>query len=254
MLLLGTKKIYACHLAMFAMPEHCYQAILEIELNSTDMETYLNTRNENPGKPLIVMNQKSMLLRDIVSSNNNNNTPFPAFVSFANENGDPVGQPIIESTAVTIKKSLVFRELNPAGDNYPEHLSYYLYGADSEFHLSHMLTKAPNFQQELDISLNNVTLEGGGKTIQDIMNRPDSGISIITFPDLEEKNKQPILNGPLDKSDYAVRINNDNPGEAITGKISIRNKFWINNGPLNHGFTGHTHMGHTEGQHTHSRI
>jgi hypothetical protein len=47
------------------------------------------------------MNQKSMLLKDIVGSGN---APFPAFVSFANENSDPVGQPIIESTVVKVKK------------------------------------------------------------------------------------------------------------------------------------------------------
>lgn len=247
MLLLGTEKIYACHLPMFAMPKHRYQAILEIELNGTDIETYLNTRNENPSKPLIVMNRKPMLLKDIVSPSNNR---LQAFISFANENGDPIGEPIIESTAVTIKKPLLFKELNPTGDNYPENLSYYLYGTDSEFHLSHILTKAPNFQQELDISLHDVTLTGN-KTMRDIMNGSDSGPTIVSIPNLEERNKQPILNDPLDKSEYTIRINNDDDTSgAITGKISILNKFWINNGPLNEGFTDHMHGDHADVHHT----
>lgn len=250
MLLLGTKKIYACHLPMFAHKEHCYQAILEIELNSTDMEVYLNTRNENPSKPLIVMNQEPMLLKDIVNPRNNNS--LHAFISFANENGDPVGEPVIESAEATVKKPLLFKELNPTGDNYPENLSYYLFGTDMEFHLSHVLTKAPNFQQELDISLDDTTL-AGDKTLQDIIKGSESGPTIVSFLNVEEKNKQPILNDPLDKPEYTIRIDSDDSTSAITIKISIQNKFWINNGPLNQGFTDHIHTDHTDVHHTHTK-
>jgi hypothetical protein len=143
----------------------------------------------------------------------------------------------------------LFKELDPTGDDYPENLTYYLFGTDSDFHLSHVLTIAPNFQQELDISLHNLKLTGD-KTIHDILNGSDSGPTIVSIPDLEEKNNQPILQDPLDKSDYTISIDSDDTNGASTGKISILNKFWINNGPLNQGFTGHNHGDHTDVQHT----
>jgi hypothetical protein len=85
------------------------------------------------------------------------------------------------------------------------------------------------------------------------VNGSGSGITVISIPELEEKNKQPILDDPLDKSDFAISINKDNTGDAINGKISILNKFWINNGALNQGFTGYTNMGQAGGQHTHTK-
>jgi hypothetical protein len=242
MLLLGTNKVYASHLAMFAMPEHGYQAILELELDSKDKETYLNTKRENPSKPLIIMNRGGMLLKDIVNSGNEG---FDARMSFADDDGNPV-KTIIESVKVPVKKSLLFTRLNPTGDNYPEFLSYYLYGINPEFHLSHVLTKAPNFQQEMDVSLHDVDFSGNrNKTVEDIMNGVSSGLLTVSIPDLEERNKQHIKQDPLDKSEYTIKIpgipTRTSHGDS-TGKISITNKFWINNISLNQGFADHMHM------------
>jgi hypothetical protein len=239
MLLLGTNKVYASHLAMFAMPQHRYQAILELELDSNGKERYLNTKREDPSKPLIIMNRKAMLLKDVVNSGN---VPFDGRISLADDDGNPV-KTVIESTAVTVTKSLLFRQLNPTGDNYPENLSYYLYGIHPEFHLSHVITKAPNFQQEMDASLHDVDFKGN-KTVEDIMNGVSSGPITVSIPDLEEGNKQHIKQDPLDKSEYTISI----PGDRIrtslgdsTAKISIINKFWINNMSLNQGFADHMH-------------
>jgi hypothetical protein len=46
----------------------------------------------------------------------------------------------------------LFESLNPNAE-YPEILTSYLYGSGPEFHLSHLLSRAPNFQQELDVTL-----------------------------------------------------------------------------------------------------
>ena len=60
LLILGTQNLFACHLPMFFMTNHCYQAILEIEFDDRDEETYLKIKNENPNKPLIIQNDEKM--------------------------------------------------------------------------------------------------------------------------------------------------------------------------------------------------
>jgi hypothetical protein len=105
-------------------------------------------------------------------------------------------------------------------------LTYYLYGTNSEFHLSHLLSKAPNFEQELD-----VTLSGD---ISEKIKELDSEIIKVSIPSLNERSKQPISIDPLTKSEYTIRMDDvDNEAVEVSGKIKIINKFWINNGPLN---------------------
>jgi hypothetical protein len=201
---------------MFFMPDHSFQVILEVELDNNSNITYIKTRKENPDKPLIIMNNKSMLLRELVNSGS-----FDAKICFANEDGDQEGSPIIKSTTVTVKKKLLFESLNP-NTEYPEILTYYLYGSGQEFHLSHVLSRAPNFQQELD-----VTLSGD---IIDKINELDSEILKISFPSLKERTNQPITIDPLTGPEFTIGMDNR---PEMSGKIKIINKFWINNNPLN---------------------
>ena len=216
MLIMGTENLFCCHLPMFFMPQHSYQTILEIALDDTDMKTFRKIRNENPTKPLIILNSEKMLLQDIVHS-----TSYSADAFFAAESGDPVpgSEPFLESRPVAVRRILLFERLNPNTSEYPENLSYYVYGTGSEFHLSHILTKAPNFQQELDVTLS-----------QNMANKINSISSKIkvTFPSLEERTSQHITVDPLTQSEYNIKVD-----DGTTDKIVIRNKFWINNGPLN---------------------
>jgi hypothetical protein len=219
-LIMGSEKLFSCHLPMFFMPNHSFQVILEIELGGNDIETYHKTRKENPGKPLIIMNNTKMLLEDLVNSGS-----YKAAGYFANENGDPIGNPFIESTTVTVKRKLLFESLNPNAE-YPEKLTYYLYGTNSEFHLSHLLSKAPNFEQELDVTLSS--------NISDKIKELDTEIVKISIPSLNERSNQPITIDPLTQSEYIIRIDDvDDKAADTSGKIEIINKFWINNGSLN---------------------
>jgi len=218
-LVMGNENLFASHLPMFFTPEHAYQAILNFEFPSNDMQTYHQTKKENPGKPLIILNKNSMILKDMVNS-----TSFLAKAHFANDNGDPIGQPFIKTTTVTVKKSLLFEQLNP-NQEYPEKLTYYLYGTNLEFHLSHMLTKAPNFEQDLDVALSG--------DILDKINNSNVAIVKVSFPSLNEKSAQPITKDPLIQPEYSIIME-----DGTNGNISIKNKFWINNEPLNMDMPG----------------
>jgi hypothetical protein len=214
-LMMGTEKLFLCHLPMFFSPPHSFQAILEASLPTNDKETYIATKSQNPGKALIIMNQKPASLKDITNSRS-----FLADAFSATDSGDPHGDPFIKSVTVAVDKPVVFEQLNAAKSDYPEKLTYYLFGKNSNFHLSHLLTKAPNFEQELDVT---VSGEISNKT-----KGLDSEVTKISIDSLNEKNMQPIDKDPLTESEYKIIMD-----DGTTGKVSILNKFWINNGPLN---------------------
>jgi hypothetical protein len=97
-------------------------------------------------------------------------------IHFANENGDPDGGPILQ-TKVNIKKILLFKKLNENSPDYPGHLEYYLFGTNSHCYLSHLLSKAPNFEQELGVSISGTLLDTN-----------ESHLMKISIPSVEEKN------------------------------------------------------------------
>jgi len=152
-----------------------------------------------------------MSLEELVNSNS-----FLGEVFFANENGDPVGD-TLGSTKVTIKKKLLFEQLFKNSPDYPENLEYYVFGTNTDWHLSHYISKAPNFEQELDISI-----LGTGEVME-------NEITKISFPSEKEKSRQQITSDPLPKNKYTVTMQNSKEFE-----ISIVNRFWINNVMLNH--------------------
>lgn len=209
-LMLGMKNLYLCHLPMYFMPAHTFQSILESEIEDSVWDNYLKIKRENPSKPLIILNDKPMSLEGLVNSNS-----FFGRIFFANEHGDPVGD-TLGSTKVIIKKKLLFEQLFEDSPNYPENLEYYLFGTNTDWHLSHFLSKTPNFEQELDISIS-----GTDEAME-------NGITKISFPSEKEKSRQPITNDPLTKNEYTVTMQNGKEFE-----ISIVNRFWINNEPLN---------------------
>ena len=108
--------------------------------------------------------------------------------------------------------------MNKNTPTYPKNLEYYLFGADSDWHLSHYLSKAPNFEQELDISMS-------GNLSDKIK---ESKIIKISISSVKEKSRQHITHDPLTKNDYTITTEN---GDKFP--ISISNRFWINNIPLN---------------------
>jgi hypothetical protein len=206
-------------------PAHSFQIILEAGIEESEMEKYLTEKKKDPSRPIIVLNTSEMTLEQLANSSS-----FFGRICFAGESGDPIDKSSISQTNVKVNKILLFNELNKNSPDYPEHLEYYLFGTNSDWHLSHLLTKAPNFEQELDISISG-----------NLSDNKDSEIFKISIPTEAERSKQPMYNirenkfitVPLARDDY----------EIVTEKtdkfqISIINRFWINNSMLNPEFWG----------------
>lgn len=212
-LMLGTKNLYLCHLPMYGMAPHLFQTILEAEIETPLMQKYLGLKKEDASRPIIVLNDTEMTLEELANSES-----FFGNMWFSNVNGDPIGK-LLGQTTVKVKKLLLFNQLNINSPNYPEHLEYYLFGTNSDWHLSHLLTKAPNFEQELDISISGIQPDN-----------KDSEIFKISILSEDEKSKQHIKKDPLTKRDYEIVTKDEQKFQ-----ISITNRFWINNIMLNKG-------------------
>jgi len=225
-LMLGTKNLYLCHLPMYSMAAHSFQTILEAKIEASEMKKYLKVRNKNPSKPIVVFNTLPKRTLEELSIHSKS---FVGEISFGLENGDPdPNEELISKTDVKVTKKLLFNPLNINSHDYPEHLGYYLFGTNADWHLSHLLTKAPNFEQELDISISG--------------RQPDnkeSEIFKVSIPSVDERSKQPINKGvdenenaiiedPLTRSDYEIVTEKGNKFQ-----VSIENKFMINNSMLN---------------------
>ena len=68
---------------------------------------------------------------------------------------------------------------------------------NSNWHLSHSLSKAPNFGQELDISLSG-----------NLSDKKESEIIKISIPSEKEKSRQHIIHNPLTQNDYNIETEN----------------------------------------------
>ena len=103
-LMLGTNSLYLSHLPMYNVPAHSYQTILEAEIDGSQMKDYLKIKKENPAKPIIISNIEPIPLEKLVNSSS-----FVGQITFANEDGDPIGEPLISpEITVDIKKILLF--------------------------------------------------------------------------------------------------------------------------------------------------
>lgn len=211
--IMGKKDLFLCHLPMFYAINHQYQLILQAELGSEDKSIYIKTRNENPDNVIIIGNHNPMLLKDVANSKS-----FLAegYIGMPNSNSQPFFNP-----EVIVKEITLFEHINPLGDvEYPEHYTYYLYGKNLDFHISHLISRFPNFQHEIDVTLS--------QNLYDMMTNTKSKVTKITFPALFEKDNQPIEKNPLKNLKYDIEWDNHN-----TGSIKIEKYAWFDSEMLN---------------------
>jgi hypothetical protein len=146
----GLETIFLDHLAMFSMQDHMYQAILEVSLPPYAMSAYLADRSANPGEVYILGNSQF----DLITMPQIQTGQIVAFVSdvFRGVPHDPNTEtPLIHNVTVTIERVVYFRHFDYV-DAFPPLLTYVLYGAGAEAHLSHRMTREPDFQQCADLA------------------------------------------------------------------------------------------------------
>jgi hypothetical protein len=194
---LGTKTLFLCHLTMYGpdseMEPHMYQVILEAALPDWAEETYRSHRHRHPKETYFLGNSPRDLLT-MPELNSRARTWFMAdiFRGIPQQNEYTAwpwkGQKAaIANVRAEIKRIVHYRLFAP-NTNYPETLTYLLFGAGDEAHMTNWQTKEPDFDHVL--SLNTVPEWAAERELEagividfsDIPRKPASGKVHCTNP------------------------------------------------------------------------
>ena len=185
----GMHTLFLCHMTCFHEKDHMYQVILQVHLPDYAMEQYVSDREEHPGEVYMLCNGKHFLMTlpqihngQLISWIGDIYRGMPAL---------PITvPPLIGNVRVNIERVVLFRHID-FNMEYPKSLTYIVFGSGSEAHMSHYLTKAPDFDQVLDLTevppwLPPGQLEGGANiNIPSLPHRPPYTSNPLTAPTYE---------------------------------------------------------------------
>ncbi|UNZ21178.1 hypothetical protein [Streptomyces sp. 891-h] len=218
-LLIGKKKIFSYHLALYNVEAHAFQAIVTLSLADAVREAYLADLEKNKDKrvfyslfspdnfPLTDLKRgktfKVQLERVIVKPDGSRE-----FQKMLN------GQPTEASCSPEDVR--YFRKLG--GLKYPAHLTYLLFGEDDEVHIAHQLAKKPNWDEVITLA------EPRGIDPSFLSKVPDITVEAIEDP------HGVVTESPLKKGQrYEAKIN----GVGTSIKFRAGRQGWWNHTSLN---------------------
>jgi hypothetical protein len=166
MLVFGEKKIYASHLPMFDSVNedkteftapHRYQVILDVSFlkGAQNLQSvYTEDRHKNANAKFYTLNPETFVLPrlGLGSPQSPLLSGFKAKVFRGHlERG---GQAVrgLDGVEVKVNRIVHFRKFNPHASELP-HLKYLLFGSAHELFLAHYVTKPPDFDQILSVTL-----------------------------------------------------------------------------------------------------
>lgn len=153
----GAETLYLSHLAMFRHSVHAYQVIMEAALTRHDglpSQDYREDRKRNPDQRLYSLAPEEFVLPDILPDGG---AP-PRLTSFTGSlfrgHFEKGGTQIASDLVVEIGNVIHGRRLDV---NAPalQHLEYIVFGTGDEVYLAHLLTRPPDFDQVIEVKVNN---------------------------------------------------------------------------------------------------
>jgi len=223
MFMVGINVLFLTHMPMLTMEEHMYQVILRASLPPDVAAQYRTLRLKNPAKPYNLQNVQSdqftlpqLKTREVASfkatiydgySNQGDGTPGPALF---NSEKDPI--------AVVVDEVIYFRHFDFAFA-YPELMTYILYGFGGEAHLSHYISRDPDFQHVLTLPAPPPWLSA---------TQLQAGV-YVNFIDLKHS-KLPCSN-PLTKPVYKVQFQG-RPDTKLALQVGSGATIWFSTGNL----------------------
>jgi hypothetical protein len=205
----GMQTLFLCHLPMFFMENHCYQVILEASLPDYAMQKYVSDRKSHPNEVYILGDVETDLMT-LPQIKTGEVTSFIGDLFRGMPEDHNKDTPLIHNIRVKIERVVYFRHFDFNVD-YPHSLTYVLFGAGTEAHLHHVLTKEPDFNHVLDLA-----------EIPSWLPPQQLAAGVhINFPSLP--NHPPYCSNPLTKSSYQVQYQ----GQAPLYPIKLGTSYWF---------------------------
>lgn len=157
MVVLGMGTVFLSHLPMF-MPVHGYQVILQADFvgrDSRPQDDYVNDRKTHSDQKLYTLAPRPFVLPDILPQGDRP----PRLASFSGdvfrghfERPPTKPEKIAQDVVVNVDKIVHGRKFNVDAPP-PSHLEYILFGAGDELFLAHLISRPPDFDQLIQVTL-----------------------------------------------------------------------------------------------------
>lgn len=251
MVLVGEERAYLYHLPMFHSP-HDYQAVFEVSLTSDHADVlpvYRRDRIDNPPggpsrpdansrmygfAPTIDANDGNPLtdlfiLSDLVTpSDPHDPTSPPIRESFMGtifrghfedfHQHEKEGPAILPDVVARVLRPVLFRKFDPHAPR-PSRLEYFLFGGAGEFFLAHAISRAPDFDQILQVELEDAALDDLGLR----------GALRVTVPDHADAAKDRLVPG------VSVAAQVEIEGEQRATTLRVRTQHYFETDDLESG-------------------
>jgi hypothetical protein len=154
--MLGEKTLFLGHLTMLHMPEHMFQVVLRAKLPDDAMAKYVTDRAKHPKETYFLGNSPDDLMtmfslhsgrREFVADIFRGIPYKKEYMEWPWKNESP----IVHNVKTTIEREVYYRQFD-FNLQYPETLTYVVFGAGSEAHLMHYQVKEPDFDHMLSLA------------------------------------------------------------------------------------------------------
>src|SRR3954447_8842774 len=147
MFMVGRDTLFLVHMPMFTDGKHMYDVVLRASLPPDIMASYQARRDQNPSKPynLINVDTDTFTLPQLKSGAVRQFTA-TIFDGFSNEGDGQSGPVLFDNVQVIVDEVVYFRHFDFDMAPPPE-MTYVIFGRGGEAHLTHYLSREPDFQQ-----------------------------------------------------------------------------------------------------------
>ena len=199
MVVFGHESVFMSHLAMFSVPEHAYQVILEAELTGTGSDPQQIFQQDWAGHPKVAFYTfapKPFVLSDLLPTADQP----PKATTFSgdlwrNHLEQKKTHPVEIASGVTVNvKNIVCGRRFDVSAPPLSQLEYILFGRGQEVFLAHLITRPPDFDQLIQVTVTPafsdddlsrghiVTVDGRGNT-EDQRIQPSGQASVAATVD-----------------------------------------------------------------------
>ena len=212
------QKLYHKHFPMFHAAPHQYMVTVVADfIDPNARQQYFQKAKENPGELMVWANHDPLILHDWVYT-----TPTTGFwcdhYCGLPASGPP--QMPFMSAQMYIQDVIIFEHFDQKAI-YPKFLTYLVYGSKGKYHMEHYITKAPNWDNMIDVDVEGIDdelLELG--VFVKFIGIPEPGANLPDHSPLEQGKTYSIA--------YTSR-----DAQVARAKIHIAKNFWFSNTRVN---------------------
>jgi len=190
--LVGSGTLFLCHLPVFHKEIHRYQLIMQVSLPEYQLLKYRQFRQHYSEDTFILGNMSidPMTLLSLIEGVRKEFIG-EMFRGFPEEISS---KPVMKNIRVTIEKVVYARHFDATFD-YPPYLTYIIFGAGDEAHLTHYISHFPDFHHITTLN-----------TIPSWLPQPQLSTGVtVNFPTITGTSTKKITEAPFTKDHYMVQ-------------------------------------------------